>query len=293
MKIGGIVLESDFNIKDLNITIVGLGLVGGSFAKALKPLKPKNIWAVDIDTGALDEGVGLSIIDRGYIKAKEPLKDSDIVIICVYPKLVEEFIRENKDNFKKGAIITDVTGVKNELVEDINGLIPKDVDFVFGHPMAGREKKGLGYSSAEVFKGANYIITPNPRNKAKSIEIIKWLAKNIGFEKIIELSPEKHDEVIAFTSQLPHVLAVALVNSDDLNIDTGSVVGDSYRELTRIAQINSELWTELFIENKGNLVQKIELLEENINKIKRAILEEDRDLLKEEFERSSDRRKKL
>lgn len=286
-------MESDFNIRDLNITIVGLGLVGGSFAKALKPLKPKNVWGVDIDRATLDKGVELSIIDRGYLKPKEALKNADIVIICLYPTLVKDFIIDNRDYFKKGAIITDVTGVKKTLVEDINSILPENVDFVFGHPMAGREKKGIEYSSAEVFKGANYIIIPNPRNKAESIEIVKWLAENIGFKNIIEISPQKHDEVIAFTSQLPHVLAVALVNSDDLNIDTGSVVGDSYRELTRIAQINSELWTELFIENKENLLQKIGVFEESIKRIKRGILEEDRDLLKAEFISSSERRKKL
>lgn len=286
-------METDFNLSGLNITIVGLGLVGGSFAKALKPLKPKNIWAVDIDRGTLDRGVELSIIDRGYLKPKEALKDADIVIICLYPTLVKDFIIDNRDNFKKGAIITDVTGVKTTLIEDINSILPENVDFVFGHPMAGREKKGIEYSSAEVFKGANYIIIPNPRNKAESIEIVKWIAKNIGFKNIIEISPQKHDEVIAFTSQLPHVLAVALVNSDDLNIETGSFVGDSYRELTRIAQINSELWTELFIENKENLLQKIGVFEESIKRIKKGILEEDRDLLKAEFISSSERRKKL
>lgn len=286
-------MDIDFNIKDLNITIVGLGLMGGSFAKALKPLKPKNVWAIDIDGDALGEGVKLSIIDRGYLNPKQPLQDSDIVIICLYPTLVKPFIEANKDNFKKGSIITDVTGVKIGMMNDINSVIPKDIDFVFGHPMAGREKKGLEYSSAQVFQGANYIITPNQRNKIENIETIKWIAKNVGFKKVIELSPQKHDEVIAFTSQLPHVLAVALVNSDDLGIDTGSVVGDSYRELTRIAQINSELWTELFIENKVNLIQKIEILQGNIEKIKNSILEEDVESLKEEFEESSSRRKNL
>lgn len=286
-------MNLEFNIKELNITIVGLGLMGGSFAKALRPLKPKNIWAVDIDKWALDEAEKLHLIDKGYIDPKKPLQDSDLVIICLYPNLVKSFIVDNRDNFKNGSIITDVTGVKNGMIEDINRLIPEDVDFIFGHPMAGREKKGLEYSSAEVFKGANYIITPNSRNKIGNIEIIKWIVKNIGFRSIIELSPEKHDEVIAFTSQLPHVLAVALINSDDLNINTGLVVGDSYRELTRIAQINGELWTELFIENKENLIQKIEVLEANIKKLKTSILKEDRDLLLEEFEKSSNRRKKL
>lgn len=286
-------MEIDFNIKNFNITIVGLGLMGGSFAKALKPLKAKNLWAIDIDKEALDKGEALSIIDKGYEEAQEPLKNSDLVIICLYANVVKEFIKDNRDNFKKGAIITDVTGVKEGLIEEINKILPKDLDFVFGHPMAGRENGGLDYSSSEVFKGANYIITPNPRNNPENIKFVKDLATSVGFKKIIELSPKKHDEVIAFTSQLPHVLAVSLVNSDKLNMDTGSVVGDSYRELTRIAQINANLWTELFIENKENLIEKIEDLESSMKSMKKAIQEEDRASLKEQFRQASRRRKKL
>ncbi len=286
-------MKRDFNIKKMNIAIVGLGLMGGSFAKALKSFQPKNLWAVDIDRQALDKGQALSIIDKGFTEAEYPLKNSDLVIICLYPKLVEEFVRENRKNFKENAIITDVTGVKEGLIEEINKFLPKEVDFVFGHPMAGRENGGLDYSSAKVFKGANYIISPNPRNKDENINFIKELATNIGFGKIIELTPKKHDEVIAFTSQLPHVLAVSLVNSDNLNIDTGAVVGDSYRELTRIAQINGELWTELFIENKENLIEKIEDLESSMKSMKKAIQEEDRASLKEQFRQASRRRKKL
>ena len=286
-------MEENFNINDFNITIVGLGLVGGSFAKALKKLSPKNIWAVDIDKEALKKGEELGIINKGFTDAKQPLMDSDIVIISLYPNLVKKFVTDNIDNFKSGAIITDVTGIKNGLVEEVNSLIPLDIDFVFGHPMAGREKKGLEYSSAKVFEGANYIITPTSRNKEKSIQMIEWIARGVGFKNIVRISPQKHDEIISFTSQLPHVIAVALINSDDLNINTGSFVGDSYRELTRIAQINGELWSELFIGNKENLVDKIEKFEENIRLLKKAIIDEEKDVLEERFEESSKRRREL
>ena len=280
-------------LENLNITIVGLGLVGGSFAKALKFLNPKNIWAIDIDKESLQKGEAMGIIDRGYEDPEEPLKSSDLVIICLYPDLVKRFVGDNLANFKSGSIITDVTGIKNGLVEDINKILPENIDFVFGHPMAGREKKGLEYSSSEVFKGANYIITPNDRNKKSSIDLIEDIAINIGFKRVIKIDPQKHDEVIAFTSQLPHVIAVALVNSDDLNMDTGSVVGDSYRELTRIAQINEKLWSELFIGNKENLLQKIERFQEKLELLKTAIMEDKKDILEEEFIKSSVRRKNL
>lgn len=280
-------------LEKFNVTIVGLGLVGGSYAKALKALKPKHIWAVDIDEKTLQKGVEMKLIDKGYTDAKIPLELSDLVIISLYPSLVEEFINGNIKNFKTGAIITDVTGIKNGIVDVITKIVPDDMDFVFGHPMAGKEKKGLDYSSAEVLQDANYIITPTEKNKEKSIQIIEWMARNIGFKNIIKLDPQKHDEVIAFTSQLPHAIAVALVNSDDLNLDTGTVVGDSYRELTRIAQINGELWSELFMGNKDNLVQKIEVFQRNLEILKTAIVNQEKQVLEEEFKKASNRRENL
>lgn len=286
-------MENDFNMEDFNITIVGLGLVGGSFARALKKLNPKNIWAVDIDGDALKKGEEIGLIDKGYLDSKEPLEKSDLVIICLYPELVKIFVERNMADFKTGTVITDVTGIKNGLAEEVNMILREDIDFVFGHPMAGREKKGLEYSSAEVFQGANYIITPTSRNLKSSLYLIESMAKGIGFKNIMSLDPKKHDEVISFTSQLPHAIAVALVNSDDLKIETGRVVGDSYRDLTRIAQINAELWSELFIGNKENLVEKIEHFQDKLDLIKKAIVEEDKKTLEEEFEKSSVRRKNL
>lgn len=286
-------MKKNFNIESLNISIIGLGLVGGSYAKALKALKPKNIWAVDIDESSLIKGENMGIIDKGYSQAEEPLKNSDIVIICLYPNLVGKFVVDNMDNFKDGAIITDVTGIKAGLVESINKIIPDNMDFVFGHPMAGREKKGLEYSSAEVFKGANYIITPTEKNRTENIDLIEWIARNIGFKKVVRISPEKHDEIVAFTSQLPHVIAVALINSDNLNIHTGSYVGDSYRELTRIAEINENLWSELFIGNKENLIEKIEVFEKKLKILKEGIRNGENKVLEKEFLESSKRRREL
>lgn len=283
----------DFNMEKMNITIVGLGLVGGSFAKALRKLNPKNLWAVDIDKEALKMGEEEGLINKGYIDPKDPLSNSDLVIICLYPRLLKNFIMDNRDNFKEGSIITDVTGIKNGLVEEVERIIPDHVDFVFGHPMAGREKRGLEYSSAEVFKGANYIITPTEKNQEKNIQIIESMAKNIGFKSVRRITPEKHDEIVGFTSQLPHVIAVALINSDNLNIHTGSFIGDSYRDLTRIADINEELWSQLFIGNKKNLIEKIQVFEENIDLLKKAIINEDHDLLERQFRESGERRRKL
>ncbi|MCY6485005.1 prephenate dehydrogenase [Clostridium aestuarii] len=275
----------------MNITIVGLGLIGGSFAMALKELNPKNIYAVDIDEAALCKAENMKIIDKGYTNAEIPLKCSDLVIICLYPKLVKKFIKDNIENFKHKAIITDVTGIKKVMIYEINETLRKDLDFVFGHPMAGREQKGLEYSSKQVFKGANYIITPTERNQEKNVKFIEDVVYGIGFKNITKITPEQHDKIIGFTSQLPHVIAVSLVNSDNLNLNTGKFTGDSYRELTRIAQINSQLWTELFMDNSENLVKEIEIFEKNINAVKNAIINQDNDLLMTLLEKASVKRK--
>ena len=280
-------------MESLNITIVGLGLIGGSYALALKQLNPRNIWAVDIDEAALKKAEKIGMIDKGYLDASTPLQKSDLIIICLYPNSIKNFIEKNCVNFKDGAIITDVAGVKNHLIEEINEILPESVDFIFGHPMAGREKVGLDHSSADIFKGANYIITPTPRNDKNNVAIIEKMAKGMGFKNVSLITPEKHDDVISFTSQLTHVIAVALVNSDENFEETNKFIGDSYRDLTRIAKINSKLWSELFMTNKENLIDKIEKFEAKIETIKMALEKNDYNTLVTEFDKSSTRRDKI
>ena len=280
-------------MESLNITIVGLGLIGGSYALALRELKPRNIWAVDIDETALKKAEKIGMIDKGYLDPSTPLQKSDLIIICLYPNSIKNFIEKNRVNFKDGAIITDVAGVKNHLIEEINEILPENVDFIFGHPMAGKEKVGLDFSSADIFKGANYIITPTPRNDKNNIAIIESMAREMGFKNVSIITPEKHDDVISFTSQLTHVIAVALVNSDENFEETNKFIGDSYRDLTRIAKINSQLWSELFMTNKGNLIDKIEKFEAKIETIKMALEENDYDTLVAEFNKSTARRDKI
>ena len=159
--------------------------------------------------------------------------------------------------------------------------------------MAGREKKGIDFASSDVFKGANYILTPTSKNKEENLKLVENLAYEIGFKRVKRISPEFHDEMIGFTSQLPHSLAVALVNSDLEGRDTGNFIGDSYRDLTRIANINEDLWSELFLGNKENLLKSIESFECELDKIKDAIKDDDKESLKKLFIKSTKRREKL
>lgn len=275
------------------ITIVGLGVVGGSFAMALNEAGYEEIYGIDIDEDTIKRAKEIGIITDGGTDAEKILKKSDIVIISLYPNLIKTFIDENRNNFKDGAIITDTTGIKELFVEEVLRILPNNVEFVFGHPMAGREKKGLNFASSKVFKDANYLLINTEYNNEKSIKMIEQIIWDAGFKSVKKISPKFHDQIIAFTSQLPHALAVALINSDEEGRETGKFIGDSYRELTRIANINEDLWCELFMGNKDNLLKSIEDFKVELDRIKNAIENDDSISLIEQFRKSSIRRQEL
>ena len=277
----------------MNIVIVGLGVVGGSFAMALNKAGYENVYGIDVNEETIKKAKNLGIIKEGSTEGKDLLGKADITIVSIYPKLVIDFIKNNKDYFKKGSIVTDATGIKCMFINEVKKIIPDDVDFVFGHPMAGREKRGIDFATDKVFQNANYIITPIESNKEENIKKIEELALSIGFKKVRRISPEYHDEMIGFTSQLPHAIAVALINSDEEGRDTGSFIGDSYRDLTRIANINEELWSELFFGNKDNLLKVLNNFEIELDLIKKAIYENDKEKLMEFFRKSTKRREQL
>jgi len=277
----------------MKIVVVGLGVIGGSFTMALKEAGYDDVYGIDINEESLEKAKKLGLIKDGFTSGEEIVKSADFIIISLYPRLVKQFIIDNKDNFKDGSVITDATGIKKLFIEDIVKILPENIDFVFGHPMAGREKKGIDFASSTVFKGANYILTPVARNKEENLNMIEDLAYKIGFKRVKRITPDHHDEMIGYTSQLPHSLAVALVNSDVEGRETGNFIGDSYRDLTRIANINEDLWSELFLGNKANLLASIENFEIELDKIKDAIENDDKEALKEIFIKSTKRREKL
>ncbi|MFQ6791436.1 MAG: prephenate dehydrogenase [Thomasclavelia sp.] len=272
------------------ITIVGLGVIGGSFAKALKG-QGHQVYGIDVDQKTLKMAKDDGTIIEGFVDDKEIVSKSDLTIICLYPSLVIDFIKNN--TFKKGSIISDAVGIKSYFLQEAIKLIDDEVEFVSGHPMAGREKKGYEYASKEVFKNANYILIEHPVNHKEAIKFMEEFVGTLGFKSVKIMSPEAHDEIISFTSQLPHALAVALINSDQQKYDTGKYIGDSYRDLTRIANINENLWSELFFRNKKYLLDSINLFENQLDLIKQALQNDDEQLLKDLFIESSKRREGL
>ena len=279
--------------RDFNITIVGLGLIGGSFAMALKELKPKNLWAIDIDKATLDSAEKMNIIDKGYTSPEIPLRNSDIVILALYPLKTIDFVKSNMNLFKSDAVITDTAGIKSNLVKEIMSILREDLDFIGGHPMAGKEESGLKAASKDMFENANYILTPVSGNKEKNINLITDIARGMGCNRVVHLTPEEHDDIIAYTSQLPHIIAASLIDCNSSIMGISQFIGGSFKDTTRVATINGELWPELLLYNKENIISKIEDFERNIKEIKTAIINNDEAFLKKRFEDATKKREEI
>ena len=277
----------------MKILIVGLGVIGGGYAMALKEAGYSEVYGIDTNEETLKKAKEMKIIKEGFTREDEIISEMDLIVLAIYPNLVKNFIVKNKNKFKENALITDVTGIKQLFINDIVEILPQNIDFVFAHPMAGRENKGIDYSTNKVFQGANFLIVETKKNKEENIRQIENLAKEMGFKHIKRTTPAFHDEMIAFTSQLPHVLAVALTNSDIENRNTGEFIGDSYRDLTRIANMNEKLWSLLFLGNKKNLLEAMNNFEAEFDKIKKCIEENDEKNLQKLFIKSTIRREQL
>ena len=283
-------------IDELVISIIGIGVVGGAFAEGLRRIGVSKIYGVDIDSKTLEKARSMGIIDEGFLDAKIPISTSDIVIISLYPNLLKKFMQDNIDFFKNGCIVTDAVGIKSKIIEELKPILDKSknkIDFIFGHPMAGREKRGIDFADSKVFQNANYILINDIKNKNENLELFENIIYKLGFKNINYLTKEEHDEIIAFTSQLTHAIAVALMNSDNDKYDTNKYIGDSFRDLTRIAKINEDLWSELFLGNKDNLLKMIEQFEKKLEVIKDSLKNENIETLKQEFIISSKRREKI
>lgn len=276
----------------MKIGIVGLGLIGGTYARSLRKY-PYEIVGIDINEKALKYALENDIIDRGTNTPKDVLNELDVVFLCLYPKDTIKFIQTNINHFKKGAIISDAVGIKRRLIDALDIYFDDDVEFVFAHPIAGRETTGVEHSDQSIFKDANFIITPTLKNTDEALNLIETLAKQMGFKNVSRLTDIQHDEIIGFTSQLTHAIALALINSDDQAYDTKLFIGDSYKDLTRIAKFNDSLWAELFINNKDYLVKHINKFEKQLDLFKEALANKDIQKLQELMQEATLRRRQI
>ena len=271
------------------ILIVGLGLIGGSYAKALTRFG-YTVLAIDTDAEAIRFAKENGIIDEGATDADPKLiGEADCIIMALYPRIITDWIRDNQKYFKSGIRITDVTGIKSAVVYDIQAILRPDTEFIAAHPMAGRELSGVAYSDDRIFRDANYIVVPTDKNTPGSIEWCENLGRILGFNRVAVLSPEEHDEMIAFVSQLTHCIAVALMTCND-NEHLSEYTGDSFRDLTRIAKINDEMWSELFLANREKLLKEMENFKSSFEELETAIRRGDREKMREMMRLSTARR---
>lgn len=285
------------NLKNLTYGIVGLGIMGGSLAKAIRQnilsqaAATGRILACNRSTACLLQAKSEGVVDEVYTsdKVQDMLPECDIVYVCLYPHATLEFLKTNRDFFKSGAIVTDISGVKGIFEKALPSILRSDIDFIIGHPMAGGEKEGYAASDARFFINHNYILIQESFNKVENVELMRDLVTAMGFTRITETTCDIHDYKIGFTSQLCHVIASALVESaEDEQITAFG--GGSFEDLTRIAMINAPLWTELFISNKEKLVAHIENFEKQMDSFKKAIANEDSDALKALLEDTREKR---
>ena len=272
------------------ILIVGLGLMGGSYAHALIK-KGYYVGALTKDESSIKYALENNIIKEGTTTAtKEFIEKFDFVVFALYPKIIVEWIENYHHLLKSGIVITDVTGIKSEIVYKIQTILRKDIEFIPAHPMAGREVYGVENNDPDMFKGANYIITPTSENTALAVELARCLGEILEFKSISVLTPEEHDEMIGFLSQLTHCIAVALMTCKDSR-HLVDYTGDSFRDLTRIAKINENMWTELFLMNKNQLLSQMDLFLKQFKELRDALAKEDDEKMKEIMRLSTERRK--
>ncbi|CDD50971.1 prephenate dehydrogenase [Firmicutes bacterium CAG:308] len=274
----------------MNIGIIGLGLMGASFAKRLSPQKDKTIYGIDQNKQTIQTALELNIIKEGSTDPGKLIKKCNLIILALYPTMIKPWIVENQQYLESGTILMDISGVKTNIVEPVQAILREDLELISIHPMCGRESRGINFAQADIFDNANYIIVPTDKNTPKAIEAAKQLGKDLRVKNISILSCEEHDRMIGFLSQLTHVIAVSLMNTHD-NSHLVEYTGDSFRDLTRIATINEDLWSELFLLNKDILLDEIDQFLDATKHFRDSLEKEDIDEMKRLFIQSTNRRK--
>lgn len=276
--------------KDTNILIVGLGLLGGSYAMALTK-KGYRVSALTRSQSSIDYALEQGIITEGKTGVDpEMIGKADLIVFSIYPRVLIEWMQENHDLIRPGTVLTDVTGVKGYTVYRVQELLPEGAEFISAHPMAGRECLGVQNATDEIFKNANYLVVPTESNTEEAITLCEELGRELGFARISRISPEKHDEMIAFLSQLTHAIAVTLMCCND-SPELVNYTGDSFRDLTRIAKIDDGMWNELFMCNRDELARQMDIFSETFEKMRRALKEGDTTTMRRMMRTSTERRK--
>lgn len=278
---------------NMTFAVVGLGLIGGSYAKALRRLGVKRILGYNRTRAVAQEALQAGIIDAIVTDDDPTLKEADVIIMAVYPAAIVDFIKRNREHLNPNVLITDAAGIKEDLGSQVRKALKGIGEFISGHPMAGREGRGLALASAEIFDGANYILVVEPENTPEAATWLEAFALAIGFGHTVRATPDEHDRIIAYTSDLPHITAVALMNSSSFSEKTKYFSAGSFRDGTRVAAINPDLWTELFLSNADKVVDEIDHYTDQLHEWRDAIATHDEAHLKAMMEASNGRKAQM
>ncbi len=261
----------------MKILVAGLGLIGGSYCKAISSYTKHEVYGYDLNKEVIRSAEELGCIKKGI--GIDSFGEFDMIIVGLHPDPAKMFMNKYMSCFKKGAIITDVCGIKGEMVVEMTEKAAENgVCYVGTHPMAGKERFGFEFSDGSLFIGANFIVTPIEKTDKNAVLTVETLAKDMGFGKIVETTPFVHDSVIAYTSQLAHVVSSAYVKSPTMQKELGFSAG-SFKDMTRIATLNESMWTSLFLANDKCLVYEIDQLVDHLMEYRRAISERDANTL--------------
>ena len=259
----------------MKIAVVGLGLIGGSFCKAIKAYTNHTCFGVgrDLNSKSVQMALHDDAIDKAIIP--EELGEADLSIICLHPQGIIRFIKENAQYFRPGSIVIDAGGVKESIVSEVDSILKeRGVIFIGCHPMAGREFSGYAYSLPDLYKGASIIFTPSDYVPEEAKKVEEQLARDLKFGRVVYTTPEEHDQNIAFTSQLAHVVSSAYIKSPTMRKESGFSAG-SFKDLTRVAKLNEDMWTELFLMNQKALLYEVDTIIHSLQEYRDVLAEAD------------------
>ena len=269
------------------VTILGVGLLGASFALALRKKKLcREIVGYGRKENNLKKAKRLKIIDSYNLDAKKACSDSDLIVFSVPVGKFLATAGKIKGSLKKGALVTDVGSVKGRLVRDMESLMPRGVNFVGSHPIAGSNKNGIGAANAELFSGAQCIVTPTKKTDMEALGKITALWKSLG-ARTVNLDADEHDRVYAAVSHLPHIIAYALVNAvSDMDSSYIKYAGQGFKDSTRIASSSPEIWRDISLMNKRNILKSIKVFKKNLDALGRHIQKSNSPALEKEFKKA-------
>ena len=274
-----------------SIAIIGLGLIGGSVSMALRGFEDYTVVGVDTDEDTRIYAESHGVADIVTDDALAAIREADVTFLCLHPKAIVNFMAEHKDYFKPGSLVTDVCGIKTSIMEGAK-VLPENVDFIGCHPMAGKETSGVFNAEKALFKNAHFIITPRKESRPENVSLMERMGTYMGFRDVVNTTPQHHDAIIAYTSQVMHIVAVAVCDDADLFSCRG-FEGGSFRDCTRVAALDVPLWTELFSMNSPALVSVIRRLEDNLRSYRETLECGEERALSDKLEFSASRKRKM